>query len=530
MMAREGIHLVWLKRDLRLSDHLPIWEASQSGATVVMFVFEPKLWAMPELDRPHFDFIVQSLEELSAKLLAIGGRLAIRVGELPDVFVELASKYDIAGLYSHEETGNRFTYDRDRAVARWARHSGVTWKQYVQNGVVRPLKSRDGWAEIWHKRMTAPIAPTPASMVIPSDFDWGVVPTGQELGLSSQQKLSVQTGGESRSNEVLESFLSVRSVNYRRGMSSPVTAPNDCSRLSPYLAWGCLSMKSTYQELMAREKELREAPVGSIDSRWLGSLKSFSSRLAWHCHFMQKLEDEPALEFENISRVYDGLRENDFNQERFEAWKLGNTGYPMIDACMRALAQNRWINFRMRALLMSFASNHLWLHWRPTAVHLAKYFLDFEPGIHFSQYQMQSGTTGINTIRIYSPVKQVSDQDPTGEFIRRYVPELEQVPNKYLPEPHRMPMHVQSQVGCVVGRDYPVPIVDHRTAYRMAQERIFEIRQTEEAIDESKRVYQKHGSRKKRDPLPKPKSIPKPKEKSDLRQLFLFDDSHEENV
>ena len=245
---------------------------------------------------------------------------------------------------------------------------------------------------------------------------------------------------------------------------------------------------------------------------------------------MQKLEDEPALEFENISRVYDGLRENEFNQERFEAWQSGNTGYPMIDACMRALAQNRWINFRMRALLMSFASNHLWLHWRPTAVHLAKYFLDFEPGIHFSQCQMQSGTTGINTIRIYSPVKQVSDQDPTGEFIRRYVPELEQVPNKYLPEPHRMPMHVQSQVGCVVGRDYPVPIVDHRTAYRMAQERIFAIRQTEAAIDESKRVYQKHGSRKKRDPLPKPKSIPKPKEKSDLRQLFLFDDSHEENV
>jgi deoxyribodipyrimidine photo-lyase len=108
-MERDAIHLVWLKRDLRLSDHLPIWEASRSGATVVLYVFEPKLWAMPEMDRVHFDFIAQSLEDLSEKLRAIGGRLAIRVGELPDVFAELTSKFDIAGLYSHEETGNQFT-------------------------------------------------------------------------------------------------------------------------------------------------------------------------------------------------------------------------------------------------------------------------------------------------------------------------------------------------------------------------------------------------------------------------------------
>ena len=143
-------------------------------------------------------------------------------------------------------------------------------------------------------------------------------------------------------------------------------------------------MKSVYQALLAKQQEVRDAPACSLDSRWSGSLASFSSRLAWHCHFMQKLEDEPQLEFQNISRVYDGLRENDFHQERFELWKIGRTGYPMVDACMRALHETGWINFRMRAMLMSFASNHLWLHWRPTAIHLAKHFLDFEPGIHFS--------------------------------------------------------------------------------------------------------------------------------------------------
>lgn len=517
-MTQKAIRLVWLKRDLRLDDHLPIFEAARSGPTVVLYIFEPSLWAMPEMDRSHFDFIVQSLEELSQNLLTSGGRLAIRSGELPNVFVDLAREFDIAGLYSHEETGNECTYDRDRRVAKWARHAGIAWIQYAQNGVDRPLKSRNGWAELWQKRMIAPITPTPTRMLIPSEFDWGRMPKGEELGLASTRKKNLQVGGESKANETLKSFLTVRGANYRKGMSSPVTASDNCSRLSPYLAWGCLSMKSVHQQLVARQHEIREAPVGSIDSRWLSSLKSFSSRLAWHCHFMQKLEDEPALEFENISRVYDGLRENDFNQQRFEAWQAGKTGYPMIDACMRALSQNSWINFRMRAMLMSFASNHLWLHWRPTAVHLARHFLDFEPGIHFSQCQMQSGTTGINTIRIYSPAKQVIDHDPSGAFIRQYVPELARVPNEYLPEPQLMPMNVQSQVGCVVGRDYPLPIVEHRTAYRSAQEKIFAIRQTDSAIDDSKRVFLKHGSRKKRDPLPKPKK------KSDLRQLFLFDD------
>ena len=517
-MQRSAIQLVWLKRDLRLQDHRPLWEASQSGPTVVLYVFEPMLWAAPEMDRSHFDFIVQSLEELSMALAGVGGRLAIRIGELPDIFANLSNDFDIRGLYSHEETGNRFTYDRDRSVAKWARQAGVPWKEYPQNGVIRPLKSRDGWTRLWHQRMVAPIFPKPIGFVVPDHFDWGRIPRPNELGLGPNRRTKPQIGGESYAHQELDSFLKVRGVDYRKGMSSPVTAPESCSRLSPYLAWGCISVKSVYQRVVARQHQLSEAPPRSFDTRWTNSLCSFASRLAWHCHFMQKLEDEPELEFRNLSRVYDGLRENDFDERRFEAWKTGQTGYPMIDACMRALAETGWINFRMRAMLMSFASNHLWLHWRPTAVHLATQFLDFEPGIHFSQCQMQSGTTGINTVRIYSPAKQVTDHDPTGLFIRRYVPELANVPPDYLAEPHRMPLSVQSAVGCSMGCDYPLPIVDHRAAYKSAQGKIFAIRQTVSAIDEARRVFIKHGSRKKRDPLPKSKKDTGP------RQLTLFDD------
>lgn len=212
---------------------------------------------------------------------------------------------------------------------------------------------------------------------------------------------------------------------------------------------------------------------------------------------MQKLEDEPDIEFHNMSRVYDGLREDEFSQSRFDAWCHGQTGYPMVDACMRALHERSWINFRMRAMLVSFASYHLWLHWRPTAVYLARHFLDFEPGIHFSQFQMQSGTTGINTVRIYSPIKQVEDQDPSGDFIRTFVPELGGVPDEYLSEPHKMPQSIQSKVGCRIAKDYPPPIVDHKTAYRLAKERIFAVRRQEKARQEAATVLQRHGSRKR---------------------------------
>ena len=197
-----------------------------------------------------------------------------------------------------------------------------------------------------------------------------------------------------------------------------------------------------------------------------------------------------------MSRAYDGLREEDFDPVRFEAWASGRTGYPMVDACMRALHDGGWMNFRMRAMLVSFASYQLWLHWRPSALHLARLFLDYEPGIHYAQVQMQSGVTGINTFRIYSPIKQARDQDPSGEFIRRFCPELAHVPEEHLAEPHRMSRELQLRSGCVIGRDYPDPIVDHGVAYRLARSKMYAVKGSREAREEARRVFEKHGSRR----------------------------------
>ncbi len=375
----------------------------------------------------------------------------------------------------------------------------MTWTQYPGHGVGRKLLTRDGWASRWTAHVTAPIVLAPETIQAVVGLSAGRLEDATALGVGSSKREYVQCGGVENAVQTLESFLDHRGVNYRKDMSSPGPAWSGCSRLSTYLAWGNLSIRQVYQRTRSRRLELAQARRAGtdVDSRWGASLGAFEQRLRWHCHFIQKLEDEPAIEFQNMSGAYDGLREDEFDTARFDAWCAGQTGYPLVDACMRALHASGWINFRMRAMLMSFASYQLWLHWRPTALHLARLFLDYEPGIHYSQSQMQSGVTGINAIRIYSPIKQVADHDPRGEFIRQYCPELAQVPDAYIAEPHKMPGHVQRTSGCVIGTHYPRPIVEHGSAYRQARARMYAIKGTRAARDTAAQVYAKHGSRRR---------------------------------
>jgi deoxyribodipyrimidine photo-lyase len=433
---------------------------------------------------------------------------------MPDVLEQLHRERPISAIHSHRETGNRVTFDRDLRVAEWARHHGVPWHEWNQFGVIRKLGSRDGWAARWNRLMSKPRVETPRAIAAPAGIAAGGLHDSKSLGLPPAVQCEVQRGGETGALETLESFLRERGAGYRSEMSSPVHAWESCSRLGPHLAWGNISLRTVYQETRARSTEikaLRKAKA-ELDPRWLQSLSSFQSRLRWHCHFMQKLEDEPELEFHALNCALDGLRADAFRDDYFEAWATGQTGYPLVDACMRSLLETGWLNFRMRAMLMSFASYHLWQPWRPTALHLAKHFLDFEPGIHFSQAQMQSGVTGINAVRIYSPIKQVQDQDPEGVFIKRYVPELEAIPPEHIAEPHRMPESLQQQVGCVIGKHYPAPIVEHGPAYSKARARIYAARRSPEARAASEQVYRKHGSRRRpnraapRATKPRPKS------------------------
>lgn len=491
-----GIELVWLKRDLRLCDHAAFSKAARSGPCVAIFVYEPELLAHPTTDASHLAFIAESLRALQTELTRIGGRLITRTGNLPEVFDRLHRERPIARLWSHEETGLGITYARDRRVKGWARHAGVHWIELPNHGVFRPHPRRDGWAARWRSRMAEPIRPAPERIIGVDALASDGIRTPQQLGLGPSRRTQAATGGMETAHSVLASFLAVRSRGYQGDISSPLTAWESGSRLSPYLAWGNLSVRQVYQATRERSDSLRGGARAS-DPAWSRSLHAFAKRLHWHCHFIQKLEDEPAIEHANMSRTCDGLRDERPDEALLGPWRTGHTGYPMVDACMRALQVGGWINFRMRAMLMSFASYHLWQHWREPALHLARLFLDFEPGIHFPQAQMQSGTTGINAVRIYSPVKQVRDQDPEGRFIRRWCPELARVPDSYLPRPETMPLPLQRQTGCLIGRDYPAPIVDNGQAYMAARRRMQRLRAGAQARSEAADIFRRHGSRKR---------------------------------
>jgi deoxyribodipyrimidine photo-lyase len=480
--------LVWFKRDLRVHDHAPLLAACTHTDALALFVLEPEWLQSPECDGSHIEFALACLAELRTALAKRGMPLLVRIGSASQVLAQLHAATPFTHLLSHEETGSGWSYTRDKQVARWCQANHVTWQEFLQTGVVRRLRSRTGWSSHWPARMDAPLLQAKMHFKPATTLDQPGLPTLSDLGHAPHRKL-LQAAGEKAAHRTLQSFLQVRGYDYRKALSSPLSAQDGCSRLSPHLAFGTISLRTVHQAT--------EAAIASTPDRALAyGLRGFAGRLRWHCHFMQKLEDEPGIEFHNFARVCDGLREDDFNADYFAAWCEGQTGYPMVDACMRSLLATGWLNFRMRAMLVSFASYHLWLHWRPTGLFLARQFLDFEPGIHWSQMQMQSGTTGINTLRMYSPTKQAMDQDPSGLFIRRWVPELGRVPLPYLAEPWKMDLSVQRVAGCAIGSDYPAPIVDDKVAVKSAKDRMYALRTTEQARTEAGQVQARHGSRK----------------------------------
>jgi deoxyribodipyrimidine photo-lyase len=483
--------LVWLKHDLRLNDHAPLAAAAGFKEALAVYAIEPAWTSSPEFDPQHLGFALACLAPLARQLQARGLPLQVLQGSLPGLLSELHSAWPFTHLLSHEETGTGWSYQRDTEVAAWCRAHGVQWQEWPQTGVVRRLKSRSGWAGRWTQRMQAPQVPAPAAF------------RGAALGQPAWPKppasRPLPKAGEAGAWETLNSFLEERGRRYRSQLSSPLTAEQGCSRLSAHLSFGTLSMRQVHQATEAHIQSLREQ-----DPRHAQNLRGFASRLRWHCHFMQKLESEPAIEFRNFSRSVDGLRPGDgrpmstLDEARLQAWMEGRTGFPMVDACMRSLNATGWLNFRMRAMLVSFAAYHLGLHWRLPGLHLARQFLDFEPGIHWSQMQMQSGCTGINTLRIYSPRKQALDHDPDGRFQRRWLPEL----------------------GTP---DYPAPIVNERAQLAAIKEQLYGLRRLPEARQEAAAIQAQHGSRKSGLPPSSRRSQAQPPKLAAQLQKDLFD-------
>ena len=456
--------LIWFKRDLRLFDHPALTRAAALGAVLPLYIVEPDLWAGADASARQWGMTAETLADLRDQLGQIGAPLVVRVGGAVEVLDRLCKRHAITRIISHQETGNGWSYARDRHVGAWARDAGIIWEELAQSGVQRgrPRAGQMG-ALSRAEFMRAPLLDVPQMTVI-AGLEGGPIPSAKALRLADDPCPNRQIGGRRQALDLMDSFIQTRAFHYTRGLSSPLSGERACSRLSPHLALGAVSVREVVQKI--------NRPA------------AFQARMAWRDHFIQKLERQPNIEThclqasaEDLGRGTNGL----------DAWAKGETGLPFLDACMRYLNATGWLNFRMRAMVTSVASYHLWLDWRATGAVLARRFTDYEPGIHWPQIQMQSGTTGINRPRIYNPIKQGWDQDPKGIFTRRWLPELACVPDIYLQNPWKW-----DGAGRILGRIYPEPIVDVTTAAAQAKAKVWTMRAAPRAKAEAVEVIERH--------------------------------------
>jgi deoxyribodipyrimidine photo-lyase len=415
-----------------------------------LFIFDPGFYDDSGLAcDARLRFLHECLTDLHDSYNALGSTLALFHGDPRErIPALLADGYEV---YVNADVTAR--YGRDRDADLLARENVSA---FGDDGIVREGRSRESWDEQCEAYFTADPHLKPDGLA-PTLLDSGVTIGDIESEYDiSPTKRDVPTGGRQAAERRLKSFVD-RIREYQRYVSDPAAAERNGSRLSAYLKFGVVSPREVYQRV-------HRAPKCT-------GRDAFISRLYWNRHYTQKLQDWRGWADRAVNPVYHGLYRSDHDPELFAAWKQGQTGFPMVDASMRALVETGFINFRMRAMCATFLTYVLREPWRLGADYYYYHLIDAAMGINHTQWQSQAGTVGLHPVRVYNPAKQVREHDPDGEFIRTYVPELAALPDEYLARPEKAPLAVLDDAAIDLGETYPYPVVDYEARAKAARDR-----------------------------------------------------------
>jgi deoxyribodipyrimidine photo-lyase len=452
--------IVWFSRDLRVHDQ-PALRAALAGheRVVPVFCFDQRLLHGRHASGPRTQFLLECLEDLDGSLRERGGGLVIRQGAPERELAELAEEVGAGVVHASADVGP-FARRRQEAVARalgceLVLHPGLAAVDDLtdvrtQGG--KPYTVFSPFHRNWLEQPRREPAGAPRKLPsLPSGLRKGRIPSLESLGLE-QEVEDPLPGGERAGRERLSRFVSDGVKEYSDNHDA--LGRDGTSRLSPYLHFGCLSPREVEERL----------PTGKGPD-------AFRRQLCWRDFYMHVLLHFPKNAHSEFQDRYRGRIGWSYAQQRFEAWCQGRTGYPLVDAGMRQLRREGWMHNRARLVVGSFLTKDLGIDWRWGERWFMRLLLDGDEANNNGNWQWIA-SVGVDPQpffrRIYNPARQMERFDPRGDYVRRYVPELRDVPDDHLAEPWKMPEKVQRDCGCVIGEDYPEPIVDHGEARREA--------------------------------------------------------------